>query len=129
MVRVLTKFLTRAGYRVWHEVPNMGQSADVVAKRGKFLTFVEAKLADWRRALEQCRAHHHVADYICIAITGQKVSEELMQEAANRGYGVIHFDRSQHSYRWLRRPDRNTGYWPPQRRRLDEVLKDIGYAG
>ena len=129
MVRMLTKFLADNGYRVWHEVPNMGQSADVVAKKGRFITFVEAKLADWRRALEQCRAHRHVADYICIAITGRRVSDRLIQEAEARGYGVIHFDRMDRSYRWVKRPTLNTDFWPPQRQRLDEALKDIGYAG
>jgi hypothetical protein len=128
MVSSLTEFLVAGGYRVRHEVPNMGQSVDVVATRGRFLTFVEAKLRDWRRALHQCRAHKLVADYICIAIASHEVSESLLSEAKQFGYGVIHFDRKNHIYQWVIEPIRNDEVWKAQRRQLNRALRAIEYA-
>lgn len=128
MVRALTDFLTAEGYRVRHEVPNMGQSADIVAERGSGLTFIEAKLANWRVALKQCRAHHHVADYICVAVAGKKPSPSLLAAAEQLGYGIIHFDLREWCYSWVRSPEKNLHLWPPQRQQLNQALDRIDYA-
>ena len=128
MVSSLTEFLVAGGYRVRHEVPNMGQSVDLVATRGRFLTFVEAKLRDWRRALNQCRAHKLVADYICIAIASHEVSKSLLIEARQFGYGVIHFNRQTHIYQWVNKPIRNGDVWKAQRKQLTRALRAIDYA-
>lgn len=124
----LVRFFTGEGYRVRLEVPNMGQSADVVASRSRWLTFVEAKRHDWRRALRQCQAHQAVADYICVAISLRSVSNALLQEAKDAGYGLIRCDLASQTCEWVLQPSRNTKVWPPQRRRLMAAMKAIDYA-
>ncbi len=109
------------------EVPNMGQSADVVATRGRWVTFIEAKKHDWRRALEQCKAHEQVADFICIALGTKSISDAAREEALAAGYGLIHFETSDRCT-WVVHPQRNTDLWRPQRDRLSRVLKGIGHV-
>ncbi len=128
LVGGLVRFLTAEGYRVRLEVPNMGQSADLVASRSRWLTFVEAKRHDWRRAIDQCRTHEAVADYICVAISLRSVSKGLLQEAKEFGYGLIRCDLGSQTCEWVLQPSRNTKVWPPQRRRLMAAMRVIDYA-
>lgn len=128
VVQDLVAFLGRHGYRVRLEVPNMGQSADIVAARGRWLTFIEAKVTDWRKALDQCRAHESVADYICVAVSTVATPRRLLGEAAGLGYGVIHRAPRSRRCRWELRPRMNTRVWGPQRQRLARVMRGISYA-
>lgn len=121
----VANFLGAQGYSIWLEVPNLGQSADLVAGLEEDLTFVEVKKKDWRRALRQCRAHHMVADYVCIAIAQTRLSETFLLEAKRLGYGVIHFDPKGHLCRWIERPTRLQEYWKPERTRLISRIKEI----
>ena len=127
IVRRLVAHLTAQGYRVRIEVPNMGQSADVVATRNRWVTVIEAKRRDWRRAILQCRAHEQVADFVCIAIGTVTVSDALREEAEQAGYGLIHCPPEPMSCMWILTPRRNANVWAPQRERLGEVLKEIEY--
>jgi hypothetical protein len=128
LVSSLVQALQAQRYRVRIEVSNMGQSIDVVATRGRWVTVIEAKLQDWRRALNQCRAHEQVADFICIAIGSAEVSDSLTAEATRAGYGIIHFCRDSQEFRWVRRPSRNRRVWLPQRRHWAQGYKRINYA-
>ncbi len=128
MVSKLTEFLSLEGYRVRQEVPNMGQSADLVATRGRWVTFIEAKLKDWKRAIQQCRTHEQVADFICVAVASVSVSDSLVQQAQERGYGIIHRDKTSGAFRWVTRPAVNGRVWPPQRQRLRKSMRGIQYA-
>jgi Holliday junction resolvase len=128
LVSCLVGALQEQGYRVRMEVSNMGQSIDVVATRGRWVTVIEAKLQDWRRALTQCRAHEQIADFICIAIGSATVSASLTEEAERAGYGIIHFCRKSQEFQWVRRPSRNRRMWLPQRRHWAQSAKRINYA-
>ncbi len=125
LVAGLAGYLTRHGYRVWTEVPNMGQSADLVAARGKWVTFIEAKVHDWGRALRQSRAHELVADYICIAVLRERASERLRTGARARGYGLLICSPKSGTFSWVERPMRNIAVWRPQRRILAKSLREI----
>ena len=107
LVECLTSMLWTEGYRVRLEVSNMGQSADVVAIKGRWITVIEAKLYDWRRAIEQCLAHEQVADFLCVAVASARISESLREAAKVRGYGILHFDRDHRVFRWVLRPRLN----------------------
>lgn len=128
VVHAVTQFLSGSGYRVRHEVPNMGQSADLVATRGRWVTCIEAKLRDWRRAIAQCRAHEHVADYICLAVRCDDPSDSLLQAVRESGYGLIGVSQRSGDVRWLATPVRNRRVWPPQRRTLSENLREIRHV-
>ncbi|MCK6444962.1 MAG: hypothetical protein L6Q99_01080 [Planctomycetes bacterium] len=128
LVHALSQFLVSTGYRVRHEVPNMGQSADLVATRGRWVTFVEAKMRDWRRALEQCRAHEQVADFVCIALLGARPSAELVREVESSGYGLVLVSPVDGECRWITTPARNRSVWQPQRRMLSESLRLIRHV-
>jgi G:T-mismatch repair DNA endonuclease (very short patch repair protein) len=128
LMECLLSFLGSQGYRVRVEVPNLGQSADIVATRGRWVTFIEAKVRDWRRALAQCEAHVHVADYICIAIGTHKPRDSSIRLATDRGYGVIGFDSGGKACRWLMGPRLNRDLWLPERRRWARNLREIQHA-
>lgn len=128
IIRSLIQFLRGEGYRVRLEVPNMGQSADLVATRSRWVTFVEAKRRDWRRAMEQCRAHEPVADFICIALSLGKLSDTLLGEVRECGYGLIQCDAETLSCQWVVEPTRNGKVWGPQRRRVAIAMRAIEYA-
>lgn len=128
VVEVLLAFLEREGYRVREEVPTLGQSADIVATRGRWVTVIEVKRHDWRNAIRQCMAHAQVADFVCIAIGTQSVSDRAVNEIAAYGYGLLHCG-AKGECRWVLRPKMNKSLWAPQRRRLSKVLRGISYAG
>ena len=125
LVSAVESHLESGGYRVRREVPNMGQSADLVAVRGRWVTFVEAKVSDWGRALRQCVAHELVADFICIAIGTKYLSEALRCAAEERGYGLIHCPSSSRECDFVLRPRRNGNVWAPQRRLLAKYLRNL----
>src|SRR5205809_5829693 len=91
LVAKLVKKLKREGFRVRTEVSNMGQSADIVATRGKWVTLVEVKTRNWSRAVEQCEAHQSIADFICIAIASVSVPDRLAELSEEAGYGLLHY--------------------------------------
>ena len=125
LVSALVEFLSEDGYRVRLEVPNMGQCADVVGTRNRWVTFFEAKIRDWSRAIEQCRAHESVADYVCLAVAMKSVPDRLRSELVESGYGLVVCDIAEGRCEWLVQPRRNPDVWLPQRRRLAAAMKDI----
>lgn len=128
LVHYLARSLHADGYRVRVEVSNMGQSADLVATKGRWVTMVEAKLSNWRRAFTQCRAHEQVADFICVAVGSVRIPEALIESAQQLGYGVIHFNRTKQQFDWVLRPRLNRQVWLPQRRHWSRAVKRIGLA-
>jgi hypothetical protein len=128
LVAHLVEFLCSTGYRVRLEVSNMGQSADLVATRGRWVTFVEAKVKDWRRAIEQCRAHEAVADYICLALSLKAPSAELLAQVSASGYGLLLRSPQSRGFEWIMRPKRNPKIWRPQRQRTMLAMRGIPYA-
>ena len=127
VVQRIVTHLKNLGYRVRTEVPNMGQSVDLVATRNRWVTFIEAKMHDWRRALVQCQAHEQVADFICIAIGTVSVSESLTAQVKDVGYGLIHCPPGDEKCEWIVKPKQNMNVWEPQRNRLAEALRAIDH--
>lgn len=128
LVDAVTTLFCKDGYRVRHEVPNMGQSIDLAATKNRWITAVEAKLHDWRRGIKQCQAHELVADYICIAIATQGISDQLRDQALLKGYGIILWDTRKSICTWVERPKRNEKVWLAQRRHFSRKLREIEYA-
>lgn len=125
LVTKLVKKLKREGFRVATEVSNMGQSADIVATRGRWVTLVEVKRNNWPRALQQCRAHEQVADFICIAIALASIPQKLEQDAVASGYGLLHYQQINGRFEWVVRPRLNKSVWRPQRRHWSRARRRI----
>jgi hypothetical protein len=123
--RIVALFGRRSGYRIVREVPNMGQSVDIVAAYRNCLVAIEVKRSDWQRALNQCSAHRAVADFICIAIGTKTVSAALQKEATRLNYGIIHCPPGENLCTWAARPKKNPRVWKPQqdlfKRRVLEI--------
>ena len=114
LVDSLSLSLTSQGFVVRSEVSNMGQSIDLVATKNDDVTAIEVKRKDWRRALEQCKAHMAVADFIVIAISVRKLSREFLQLLHLRGWGLMICDLPDDSWELIIKPERNEP-WKPQR--------------
>ncbi len=127
LVNDLIQFLAEEGYRVRAEVPNLGQSADLVATKGRWVTFIEVKVKNWRKAIDQCRAHALVADYICIALGTKNISETALAVCAKHNLGLIHIHQDGQCA-WALVPKKNQAIWLPQRRKLAKELRAIAYA-
>jgi Holliday junction resolvase len=125
LVVKLVRKLRREGFRVMTEVSNMGQSADIVATRGKWVTLIEVKRNNWSRALQQCRAHEQIADFICIAIASASIPSKLEQQAVEAGYGLLHYRRLNGKFEWIVRPRRNKDVWRPQRRHWSKARRRL----
>lgn len=125
-VSILSCALLQNGYNVWTEIPNMGQSADLVAQKDQKITVVEAKLKGWRRALAQCLAHEMVADYVCVALCSAGIPVQLQEEATNRGYGLLHYSLKTKMLQWVVQPRENPNIWLPQRNRFISFMRSIG---
>jgi hypothetical protein len=128
LVSRLIRKLKREGFRVRTEVSNMGQSADIVATRGKWVTLIEVKTRNWSRALEQCEAHRQIADFICIAVASVSVSPGLIEAARVNGYGILHYRPDHDEFDWVVRPQRNKEVWLPQRRYWAKARLRVLYA-
>lgn len=128
LVFKLVQKLKREGFRVRTEVSNMGQSADIVATRGKWVTLVEVKTHNWNRAIKQCRAHEQIADFICVAVASVSVPNGLAEAAKETGYGILHYCRDQEEFEWVLRPRRNDRVWLPQRRYWAKSRRRVLYA-
>ena len=123
--RIVALFRRRSGYRISREVPNMGQSIDIVASYRNSVVAVEVKRADWQRAINQCSAHRAVADFICIAIGTKTVPSKLHEEAARLHYGIIHCPPGQKDCLWAARPRKNLRVWKPQREVFTRRILEI----
>lgn len=118
LARCAAAFLLKEGGRVFEEVASLGQSADLVWLLGDALTFVEVKVNATSRAIEQCRAHELVADYICIATSNKNLSERNWSKIEDLGYGVISCDVGTGECSWMVRPKRLGKFWPPMREKV-----------
>jgi hypothetical protein len=114
--------------KVWFEVPNMGQSVDLVIDIDGRLTFVEVKIKNWAKAIQQCKAHELVADYIYIAIATKNISKGLITETMRNGYGLIHYNWDKCRWELVLESCENNNIWLPQRHILNMKLKMINYA-
>lgn len=128
VIRLVVSLLSKDGYKIRREVSNMGQSADIVATRGRWVTFIEAKIGHWRRALKQCKAHEQIADYICVAIGAFSLSEDFVISAKKRGYGIIHCNPNSGECKWAQLPRRNPNIWLPQRQHWSKGLRIVDYV-
>jgi hypothetical protein len=126
--RIVALFRRRSGYRISREVPNMGQSIDIVASYRHCVVAIEVKRSDWQRALSQCSAHRAVADFICIAIGTKTVPGKLQEEAERLKYGIIHCPPDQTDCVWAVRPRKNPRVWKPQREVLSRRIVEIENA-
>jgi hypothetical protein len=110
---------------IWLEIPNMGQSVDMVVKNGKKLILIEVKLKNWVRAIVQCKAHQLVADYIYIALATSYISKEFYIKVSELGYGILHFNKYTNcTYEYLK-PKKNKNFWKPQRNIFEEKLLNL----
>lgn len=128
LVEKVLEFFGEEGYRTRVEVANMGQSIDVVATKGRWVTVIEAKIKDWRRALRQCQAHEQVADYICLAVALKSIPDLLLKDASKLGYGIIHYQPGSKSAKWVLRPLLNKNIWRPQRSKWSQHLREVPYV-
>jgi hypothetical protein len=107
----------------------LGQSGDIIAQKGRWITAIEAKMHDSKRVLVQCKVFESVADYICIAWGGSKVNERLYNIAIQKGYGIIVYDKDLEGCRWYLRPKQNVNIWKAQRRvwlnKIREAREDL----
>lgn len=114
-------FISSGGGEVFREVASLGQSADLVWTMDDELTFVEVKVNAIKRAIEQCRAHELVADYVCVAVGTKNVRADNLDSLRERGYGLISCVGE--DCRWVLRPKRMDRNWPPARQRVMARMK------
>lgn len=134
LVRALTQYFQRDGYDVYLEVSNMGTSVDLVAEKDGKVIAVEAKVRDWKRAMEQCKHHFLVADYVAIAMGPIRITEYFAKEAIDRLLTVYTYRRGSNYYgtnwHWIRHNNliQSTQIWQPQReiflRQMHEIKKE-----
>lgn len=122
-------YLKRKGYSVIIEVPNMGQSVDIVAQKNRWLTFVEVKLFNWNRAIVQCKNHEIVADYIYVAISTKRISNKFLEISKQKGYGILHYNIDKKKFSIILKAKFNKTVWKPQRRILFDKYKIIKENG
>ena len=115
LVELLVRYLESSGFTVKTELPNMGQSVDVVAHKNDHLWFIEAKRKDLGRAIAQCKAHELVADYVCIALVSSTILDSTREELRRLGYGLLLYKVLDCAWHWEVEPQLNGSIWHPQR--------------
>ena len=125
LVQRIVNLFQKKDYSIWLEVPNMGQSVDIVASKNENLTFIEVKMSNWRRALAQCEGHGMVADYIYIAISSVQISNEFYNTSKNLGYGIIHCNPYTMQCSKVLQAKKNTCIWAPQQKVLKGNMQEV----
>ncbi len=128
-VKNIIVFLREYDFKVKTEIPNMGQSIDIVAYKGKWLTAIEVKMHDWRRAINQCETHELIVDFIYIAIATKSISEKLKDFASERGYGILHYNNNNHKKNidLVLKARINKNFYKPQRDIFTKKMRAICY--
>ena len=128
IVDALTSHLRASGYSIRLEVPSLGQSIDLVATRGRWLTAVEAKLRNWKRVLAQAKTHLIVADYVYVAVSYKRMPPGLVSAAREMGIGVFNIDLQKRVCLEIIAPERTRILWRPERRRLARRMRRIAHV-
>ncbi len=128
IIELLNDYYNKNNFIVKNEVPNMGQSVDIVAKKGRWITCIEAKLFNWNRAIQQCNAHELVADFIYIAVSTKSISKNLHEKAKKKGYGLIHINPFNGEINIQLKAIKNNKYWVPQRNNFNRFFKEVENA-
>lgn len=128
LVQHVVDFFEKLQYKVTIEVPFLGQCVDIVATNNEQITFIEAKISDWAKAIEQCKVHTQVADYIYIAIASVNVSSNLLDTARLKGIGIIHCNPYTLELKEVLKPELNCRAWQPLRINIRKNIEEIEYA-
>lgn len=120
--------LISLGFQTIKEVPNLGQSVDIVARKGNKLILIETKLHNWRKALNQASSHLFVADYVYIVLPKKLFSSELYETAVQLGIGVIEVDANNLLWCTAVKAARNKKIWLPQREQFLRHMEKIENA-
>jgi len=121
-------YFAEKGYRVRREISNMGQSIDIVATKNNCITAIEVKRSNWRRALEQCKAHELVADYIILALSIKKIPPELKNYTEKKGWGLLIYESEKNLWKMNFTPKKNDNFWMPQRIHFSNDLMKVDYV-
>lgn len=127
LVEVLVDQLKSNNTRIFKEVPHCGQSVDLAYLDEDELTFIEVKVNNWRRAIEQCQKHFISADKIWIAIATSKVNTELEEISKRTGIGILHF-KNDNFFVHLE-AKKNSNNWMPQKEVVLNYLHNLEYNG
>lgn len=129
MVKSLAIYFNSQGYKVKLEVSNMEQSIDMVVQKPleTLVIAIEAKLNNWKCAIQQCKAHTLVCDYIVIALALKKVPLKLLSILNEKGWGLIMYNSINDSWKWEIKPQKNNNIWKPQRKKFLNKLQEIEY--
>jgi len=125
MVSIFALLIEAEGLRCTTEVPNMGQSVDLVAVRRRCIIAVEAKLVDWKGAIRQCLAHRLVADFVLIALPDSQVTQLVIEGAQREGIGVLAFNQMGCTLTVVLEPKRSRHVWLPQRAVFKEQFERV----
>lgn len=125
IVNQVVKYYSMNGYRVETEIPNLGQSADIVAFKNGCLTIIEAKRYDWKKALTQCKAHKLIADYIYIAVLHKNIPLKLLESAQLTGIGIIQYNFDSTQPIIFLKADHNEAKWPAQRKKFNKFIEEF----
>ena len=124
-VKIVSDYLLKDNDTVYLEVPNMGQSIDIVAIKDTNIYAIEVKLANWKQAIKQCKAHKVIADYICIALYKKNISFNGYTEIKNNNLGLILYDKKCFGKIF---PPQNKEIWLPQRKQFEGKLANGCYS-
>lgn len=122
LTNMVIGFLAQDGGSVFAEVASLGQSADLVLLRDSDVMFVEVKVNATRRAIDQCKAHELVADYICIATAAKTISPHNFEMLERLGYGLISCQVDANKCTWMVRPRKLNKHWAPIRNKVVERM-------
>ena len=128
LVEKATNLLVEEGYEIYLEVPTLGRSGDIIAKKNRWITAIEVKMYDSKRVIEQCKVYDFLADFICIVWGGKLINKTVYATALEKGYGIINYNRDKCICEWVLKPKYNNNIWKPQRKLWVEKIKGVRNA-
>jgi hypothetical protein len=89
LIDALSESMKKQGYIVATEVPFMSQSIDLVVEINGALIAIEAKLHNWKRAINQAATHLLGADAVYVCMPLKKPPVKMIERLRQLGIGLI----------------------------------------
>ena len=129
-------WLEKQGWKTKVECPNMGQSIDIVAMKYQEIWAIEAKLTDWKKAIEQCITHTIIADYISIVVAQNKISDNFLNAINNnenynkdsiKRFGILKCDKESGEIKLIKTAQKQEYNWQRQKDIFIEKFNPVEY--
>jgi len=124
----IKEFSTKSGLVFHKEVPVFCRSVDLVIQETEtsFLTAIEFKIHDWKRAIIQVRSVEICFEYLFICLPKPKTLvsyNKIISACEANGIGLYFYDSMRNTFEKIREGIKATALWEAQKKQIISYLE------